>query len=83
VYVLTTNRKQSTYADILSKLVELEPDFKPPRAMVDFELAAINAINQQFEGVIAVVFFILRKTIGNIFNRVAFKHTTIPMLILL
>jgi hypothetical protein len=52
VYVLTTNRKQSTYADILSKLVELEPDFKPPRAMVDFELAAINAINQQFEGVI-------------------------------
>lgn len=62
IYVLTTNRKESTYTEIFAKLLELEPNLKPSRAMVDFELAAINAINQNFEDVsVSGCFFHLEK----------------------
>lgn len=62
VYVLTTNRKQSTYADIFTKLLEFEPSIKPKRAMVDFEMASINAFNKTFEGItVSGCFFHLEK----------------------
>lgn len=62
VYILTTNRKESTYAEIFAKLLEIEPHIKPARAMIDFELAAINAINMMFEGItVSGCFFHLEK----------------------
>lgn len=62
IYVLSTNRKEITYAHIFAKLLELEPDLKPRRAMTDFEMAAVNAINDQFEGVsVSCCFFHLTK----------------------
>lgn len=50
IYVLTQNKKQSTYEEIFEKLLELEPTIKPERVTVDFELAAINAVKKLFVG---------------------------------
>ncbi|XP_055309109.1 uncharacterized protein LOC129572999, partial [Sitodiplosis mosellana] len=48
VYTLLTNKKQDTYVDVLKFLHELEPTLNPTDYMVDFEMAAMNAIGEVF-----------------------------------
>lgn len=74
IYVLTTNRKESTYSDVFGKLLELEPAIKPIRAMVDFELAAINAINQNFENtIVSGCFFHLTQNVWKNIQKVGLQ----------
>ena len=52
-YALLSNKKQSTYEPVFKKLRELStvngvPTFAPPKWMVDYEMAQINAIRKVF-----------------------------------
>ncbi|XP_037049634.1 uncharacterized protein LOC119083925 [Bradysia coprophila] len=51
VYVLASGKDFFTYAEIFRKLKELQPRLKPKTVMVDFEQAAMKAIQQTFPGV--------------------------------
>ena len=56
IYALMTNKSEIAYKKLFSKLVELEPDLNPTTIMIDFEKAAINALEDQF---ICVIFRML------------------------
>lgn len=75
VYVLATNEKQETYEEILNVLLRCEADINPTDSMVDFEMAAINAIKKNFPLFRRCmdVFFNSRKTYGNMFKKLGFK----------
>ena len=45
VYVLMTNKSESSYSNVLKKLVELEPGLNPMRIMLDFDLSGENSKN--------------------------------------
>lgn len=49
VYVLATNKHQSTYEKIFRELLNIEPQLNPKHIMVDFEKAAINAASNIFQ----------------------------------
>ena len=57
VYSLVTKKDELTYMKIMRKLVELEPELDLSYIMVDFEKAAINALEDQFLAVLTGVFF--------------------------
>lgn len=48
IYVLAKNKKQTTYEEIFNKILEIEPDIRPKKIMIDFEMAALNAIDKYF-----------------------------------
>ena len=43
-----TSKSEITYSKLFSKLVELEQGLNPTRIMVDFQKAAINALEDNF-----------------------------------
>lgn len=51
VYVLACGKDFFTYAEVFSQLKEIQPRLNPKRVMLDFEQAAIKAIQQIFPGV--------------------------------
>ena len=61
--ILMTNKSEIAYRKLFSKLVELEPDLNPTTIMVDFEKAAINALQDQFISVISRCFFHLSQNL--------------------
>ena len=52
VYALLPNKTMATYNRLFGALKNLQPQFTPIMWMTDFELAAINAIRQNFPGVV-------------------------------
>lgn len=50
VYVLCTNKKQKTYEKILTILKGMESNLNPTNVILDFEKAAINAVQTVFDG---------------------------------
>lgn len=48
VYVLLSDKMEKSYHEVLHTLLALEPAINPTDVMVDFELAAINAIRGNF-----------------------------------
>jgi transposase-like protein len=47
-YVLLNNKQQATYKRVFEKLMEIEPALRPESIVSDFEISAINAINEVF-----------------------------------
>lgn len=47
-YVLMTDKSENSYDEVLSALQQVEPRLNPTDFVVDFEKAAINAINRTF-----------------------------------
>lgn len=43
-----TDKRQETYGEIFSILKQIQPRLKPTDVMVDFEMAAMNAIRENF-----------------------------------
>ena len=64
VYALLLNKQESTYDSVFQKLLEIEPaQLNPFTVMVDFEKAAINALENNFISVISGCFFHLAQNI--------------------
>ena len=57
VYALLSNKEKRTYDTAFRKLLEIEPALNPQSIMVDFEKAAINALENNFISVISACFF--------------------------
>lgn len=57
VYALLSNKEETTYDAVFRKLLEFEPALNPLSIMVDFEKAAINALENNFISVISGCFF--------------------------
>ena len=53
---------ETTYRKLFRILIDLEPALNPSQIMVDFEKAALNALEDNFLAVISGCFFTLRKT---------------------
>lgn len=47
MYILTTDKTEHTYNEILAELKRLQPQFNPTDFTIDFEKAAMNAITEQ------------------------------------
>lgn len=74
IYVLASNKKQSTYEKIFDKLLELEPLLKPTKVMIDFEMAAIQSIQKKFpEAEVKCCTFHLTKNIWKKIQQVGFQ----------
>ena len=58
------NKKESTYNTLLRKLLEIKPDLNPKIIMVDFEKAAINSLENNFNAVISGCFSTFPKIYG-------------------
>ena len=58
-YALLSNREETTYDTAFRKLLEIEPALNPQSIMVDFEKAAINALENNFISVISACFFFI------------------------
>lgn len=54
LYVLMTDKLQETYDEIFTVLKEIQPRLNPTDVVVDFEMAAINAIHANFSQEIEV-----------------------------
>ena len=63
IFALLPNKKESTYNTLLRKLLEIKPDLNPKTIMVDFEKAAINSFENNFNVVISGCFFHLSQNI--------------------
>jgi transposase-like protein len=48
MYVLLNNKQQATYKRVFEKLMEIEPTLRPESIVSDFEISAMNAINEVF-----------------------------------
>lgn len=48
LYILTSNKNEETYNDIFRAILELQPGINPTDIMVDFEMAAMNALKHSF-----------------------------------
>ena len=57
VYALLTNKSESTYKKLFRKLLDIRPELNPFFIMVDFEKAAINALESTFLSVVSGCFF--------------------------
>ena len=86
IYALLPNKTEATYDRLFMKLLEIEPSLNPLRIMVDFEKAAINALEENFISVITGCFFHHSQ---NIFRHVQeqgladdIKRITISLLVL-
>lgn len=68
LYALMPNKQEATYKTILQKVKDLHPPVNPSRVVVDFELAAINALKSVFPAAeVSGCFFHLSQNI--------FKHS--------
>ena len=70
-----TSKSEITYSKLFSKLVELEQGLNPTRIMVDFEEAAINALEDILISVISGCFFHLSQKSTDKFNRKTLQLT--------
>lgn len=52
VFALLTNKKKDTYVRLFKKVLEIIPEWKPRNVTVDFEAAAISALQDVFPSVI-------------------------------
>ena len=68
-----TSTSEITYGKLFSKLVELEQGLNQTRKMVDFEKAAINALEDNFISVISGFFFHLSQ---NVYRQIQSKGLT-------
>ena len=66
-YALLPNKEEMTYDRVFRKILEIEPALNPMSIMVDFEKAAINALENNFISVISGCFFHLSQ---NIYRRI-------------
>lgn len=48
VFSICTNKQKKTYKTMFQKIKQMQPQYKPKKVNVDFELAAINAITEKF-----------------------------------
>lgn len=48
VYIVACDKKTETYEEIFNELLKLKPEFKPKHITIDFEQAAIKALNNCF-----------------------------------
>ena len=67
VYALFQAKTEVTYERMLSKLLQLEPELNPTSLMVDFEKAAMNALENKFIACVYGCFFHLSQ---NIYRRI-------------
>ena len=51
LYILLPNKKGETYKRMYRILKNLRPNFKPIAVLLDFELANINSIQEEFDGI--------------------------------
>ena len=63
VYALMTSKSEESYGLLFRKLLEFEPELNSAASMVDFEKAAINALEEIFIAVITGYFFHLSQNI--------------------
>ena len=63
VYALLLNKEESTYDSVFRKLLKIEPALNPFSVMVDFEKAAINALENNSISVISGCFFHLAQNV--------------------
>ena len=63
VYALLTNKSELTYKKLFTKLLDIRPELNPFLVMVDFEKAAINALESIFLSVVSGCFFHLSQNI--------------------
>ena len=52
LYVLLPNKTQSTYRRLFHAMQTIVPGLQPNTVTIDFEIAAINAVNESFPGVV-------------------------------
>ena len=52
MYILLINKQETTYDAAFQKILELEPGLNPMSIMMDFEKAAMNALENNFISVI-------------------------------
>ena len=67
IYALLPDKTEAIYDRLFKKLLEIEPSLNPFTIMIDFEKAAVNALEENFISVITGCFFHLSQ---NIFRRV-------------
>ena len=74
VHALLLNKEESIYDNLFRKMLELEPTLNPFSVMVDFEKAAINALENNFISVISGYFFHLAQ---NVYSKVQMEGLAI------
>lgn len=48
IYILTCDKKTTTYEQIFDELLKLQPDLNPKHVTIDFEQSAIKALQKKF-----------------------------------
>ena len=86
IYALLPNKTEAIYDKLFKKLLEIEPLLNPLTIMVDFEKAAINALEENFISVITGCFFTSRKIYSDTFKNMNWlydiKRIMISLLVL-
>ena len=67
IYALLPNKTEEIYDRLFKKLLEIKPSLNTSTIMIDFEKAALNALEENFISVITGCFFRLSQ---NIFRHV-------------
>ncbi|XP_049886684.1 uncharacterized protein LOC126381225 [Pectinophora gossypiella] len=76
LYALLPNKTQETYKRLFNLIKEKNPDFRPTNFKIDFEKAAINAINEIFpEAVVNGCFFHYSQAIWKKGKKLGFTET--------
>ena len=57
LYGLLTNKRETTYRKLFRTLIDIEPALNPTHIMVDFEKAALNALEENFISTISICIF--------------------------
>ena len=63
IYALLPNKSEATYDRLFKKLLEIDPLLNPITIMIDFEKAAMNALEDNYISIISGCFFHLRQNV--------------------
>ena len=68
IYALLPNKSEATYYRLFQKLLEIEPLLNPVTVMINFEKAAMNALEGNFISIITGCFFHLRQMYTDVYS---------------
>lgn len=74
VFSVCTNKQKKTYKTILQQIKKAQPQYSPKKVNVDFELAAIKAVTEEFpDAKIQACNFHLKQSIIRNLNSIGLK----------
>lgn len=75
VFAICTNKQKNTYKTVFQQIKKNQPRYSPKKVNVDFELAAINAISEEFPNAkVQACNFHFKQSINRNLNTIGLKQ---------